>query len=383
VLLNNIWDNLLAEIGTARRIELSELKSLSNASAFFDASEAQASRLVDRVGYLDELIQHLAETHRYSDYEDTFQQVNLIDYGSARGFEWDSRMITGERIAVVYAEGDIIDGYDHVDFVGGDWLAYELRRLRNDPEVRAVVLRVNSPGGSAVASEIIQREARLLAEEKPLIVSMGSYAASGGYWISAYAEKIFAQPYTITGSIGVFGLVFNIEGVAENLELHFDGVKTAPFADIYTINRPRTEEEMALIQKFTDQIYDAFIDKVAEGRSLDSTTVREIAQGRVWSGFSAKELALVDEIGGLDAAISEALSVADMEYYAIEQVPSAATFAETLALMLEEPGAPPVSKTPGLIQQLAAEFETIHSKLSSFNDPRSIYARMPFGLDEL
>lgn len=383
VLLNLIWNQLLAEIGAARGIGPEAIASLSDDSAFFSAEEARAAALVDQVAYLDEMIRHLSERYRYAEMGETFGQVNLLDYAATRGFEWDSTTYTGERIAVVYAEGDIVDGYDYIDFVGGDWLAYELRRLRNDPEVKAVVLRVNSPGGSAVASEIIQRETRLLAKEKPLIVSMGSYAASGGYWISAYADKILAQPYTITGSIGVFGLVFNIEGLAENLELHFDGVKTAPFADIYTVSRPRSEEEMALIQKFTDQIYNAFLAKVAEGRSLDASVVSEIAQGRVWAGTSARELGLVDEFGGLDAAIREALTLGELEYYAIEQVPSVATFAENLAMMLEQQGAPPVVKSPGLLEQLATEFENHNSKLRSFNDPRSIYARMPFGLDEL
>jgi len=382
VLLNDIWDSLLADIGNARSISPEAITRLSNESAFFNADEAQSSNLVDRVGYFDEVIVHLSETFAYADSEKTFRQVNLSDYASNRGFEWDGRSFEGERIAVVYAEGDIVDGYDYVDFVGGDWLAYELRRLRNDPDVKAVVLRVNSPGGSAVASEVIQREVRLLAEDKPLIVSMGSYAASGGYWISAYADKIYAQPYTITGSIGVFGLVFNIEGFAENMELHFDGVKTAPFADIYTISRPRSDEEMALIQKFTDQIYDAFLDKVAEGRSLQASEVAEIAQGRVWSGLSAIELALVDEIGGLNVAINEAMDAGDLEYYMIEQVPSATTFAENLVMMLEEPSSPPVVKNRNLVRRLAAEFETLNSKLRSFNDPRSVYARMPFGLDQ-
>jgi protease-4 len=383
MLLGNLWGQLLAEVSRSRRIGLEQLTAMTNESAFFSADEARDVDLVDQVGYLDELIGHLAESFE-ADYEgDSFRQVNLVDYAIGRGFESDSLAGTGERIAVVYAEGDIVDGFDFVDLVGGDWLAYELRRLRNDPDVKAVVLRVNSPGGSAVASEIIQRETRLLAEEKPLIVSMGSYAASGGYWISAYADRIFAQPYTITGSIGVFGLVFNIEGLAEKMELNFDGVKTAPFADIYSLSRPRTEEEMAVIQKFTDQIYEAFVARVAEGRSLDLSRVIEIARGRVWSGSSAKQLGLVDEIGGLHAAIAGAFDSAGIESYAIEQVPSVASFAENLAMMLEEQGAPPVVRSPGLVERVAGEFESLSGKLRSLNDPRSVYARMPFGLDQL
>lgn len=382
-LLNDLWQTLLAEISGSRKMDLPSITQLSEDDAFFTATDAQSAKLVDRVGYLDELIDYLASTYEYTEEEDSFRQVALIDYANSRGFEWDSIANQGDRIAVVYAEGDIVDGGDYFGFVGGDWLAYELRRLRNDDEVKAVVLRVNSPGGSAVASEIIQRETRLLAEKKPLIVSMGSYAASGGYWISAYADKIYAQPYTITGSIGVFGLVFNVQEMAANFAVQFDGVKTAPFADIYAVTRPRTEDEMELIQEFTDEIYDAFIDRVADGRSMEEATVREVAQGRVWTGLSAKELSLVDEFGGLHDAIVEAYAQTDLEYSAVEQVPSPATLAETLALMLEEGGAPPVAKSSSPVGQLSNKADAVTRQLRALNDPRSVYARMPYGLEGL
>jgi len=383
VLLNDLWSGMLGEISAGRTMEREALVQLTEKDAFFSGEDAATAKLVDKVGYLDELIDHLANTYKRDDDAETFQQVALSDYANTRGFEWDARATDGDRIAVVYAEGDIVGGWSSVDYIGGDWLAHELRRLRNDPGVQAVVLRVNSPGGSAVASEIIQRETRLLAETKPLIVSMGSYAASGGYWISAYADKIFAQPYTITGSIGVFGLVFNIEEMAKGYAVHFDGVKTSPFADIYTMSRPRTEEEMALIQKFTDEIYDAFIEKVADGRAVEESQVRAIAQGRVWSGASAKALKLVDSIGGLQTAINEATTLAGMDSLAIEQVPSAATFAENLAMMFEEPGAAPVARFPSAANRLAAQFKRLSTQLNGLNDPRGVYARLPFGIDGL
>lgn len=383
-LLNDLWSGMLGEISTGRTMELATLVQATEEDAFFSGEDAVEAGLVDKVGYLDELIDHLAGTHHRDEFAESFRQVAVSDYANARGFERDTRASDGDRIAVVYAEGDIVGGWSSVEYIGGDWLAYELRRLREDPAVKAVVLRVNSPGGSAVASEIIQRETRLLADAKPLVVSMGSYAASGGYWISAYADKIFAQPYTITGSIGVFGLVFNIEEVAENYAVHFDGVKTSPFADIYSVSRPRTEEEMALIQKFTDEIYDAFINKVADGRGVKEGQVREIAQGRVWSGTSAKALKLVDSMGGLQTAIYEAATLAGMERLAIEQVPSATTFAENLAMMLETPGAPPVAGLPrGAGSRLATQFKRLSTQLNSLNDPRAVYARLPFGLDGL
>jgi len=383
VLLNDLWSSLLAEIRTARNITAPKLLELTTNDAFFTAADAQAAGLVDRVGYLDELIDHLSNTHQRAASQDTFQQIDLIDYSNARSLEWDTTAKDGERIAIVYAEGQIIDGDQFPGFIGGDWLAKELRRLRNDKDVKAVVLRVNSPGGSAVASEVIQRETRLLAEAKPLIVSMGSYAASGGYWIAAYADKIYAQPYTITGSIGVFGMVFNIAEAAAGFEVHFDGVKTAPFADIYTMSRPRTDDEMALIQQFTDEIYHAFIDKVAEGRALETTKVRELAQGRVWSGLSAQELALIDEIGGLNAAINDAADLGDLDYLTIEQVPSPSTLGDTLTKMLEEAGAAPVAKASSPLNDIAAQADALTKQLRALNDPRSVYTRMPYGLEGL
>lgn len=382
-LLNDLWSGLLDEMSASRGIDREALVQLTVEEAFFSPERAQVVQLVDQLGYLDGLIDELVELYGSDASGESFRQVALADYAGARGFEWVAASHEGERIAVVYAEGDIVDGDDSIDYVGGDWLAHELRRLRNDPEVKAVVLRVNSPGGSAVASEIIQRETRLLAEKKPLVVSMGSYAASGGYWIAAYADRIFAQPYTITGSIGVFGLVFNIEGMADDFAVHFDGVKTAPFADIYTMSRPRTEAEMAMIQQFTDEIYDAFVARVAEGRSVDEAHVREIAQGRVWSGARADQLQLIDTIGGLRAAIDEAMELAGQGDLAIEQVPRVTTFAEELTLMLEESGGNPVARMPRAVSGLSVQLERLSVQLNGLNDPRGVYARLPFGLDDI
>jgi protease-4 len=383
VLLKDLWSSLLSEIRISRGISQQQILNLSAKDAFFTADAAQSALLVDRVGYLDELIDQLAEKYQYQAANETFRQIDLIDYASTRGFESDSAAKTGERIAIVYAEGEIIDGGNFPGYIGGDALAAELRRLRKDRNVKAVVLRVNSPGGSAMASEIIQRETRLLADEKPLIVSMGSYAASGGYWISAYADKIYAQPYTITGSIGVFGLVFNIQEAAEKFALQFDGVKTSPFADIYTPTRPRTEEEMALIQVFTDDIYDAFIQKVAAGRAIQPEEVSKIAQGRVWSGLSAQELDLVDAMGGLHAAITEAINRTQLTSLTIEQVPAPSTLGDTITLLLEESGAAPVAKASTPLNQIAAEVDVLTKQLQGLNDPRSIYTRMPYGFEGL
>src|SRR6185503_13684482 len=177
--------------------------------------------------------------------------------------------------------------------IGGTRFSRELRQLRQDPSVKAIVLRVDSPGGTASAAEAIQREIRLAKKAgKPVIVSMGTYAASGGYWISAYGDRIFAEPTTITGSIGVFGIQFDAKKLANDFGVTFDSVKTGKFADAVTITRPKTPDEMAVFQHMVDWAYDQFITKVAEGRNLKRDFVEEIAQGRVWSGMEAKKLGL-------------------------------------------------------------------------------------------
>ncbi|MGD1851596.1 MAG: signal peptide peptidase SppA, partial [Cyanophyceae cyanobacterium] len=208
------------------------------------------------------------------------------------------------QVAVVYGSGAIVNGKGSASQIGGDSLAETLRELRQDDDVAAVVFRINSRGGSATASEVIAREVELIAAEKPLVISMGDYAASGAYWIAAPASEIIAEPTTITGSIGVFGLLPNVQQLGTNNGVAWDSVQTGPLANLRSVTRPKSEAEMALLQSSVDWIYGEFINKVAEGRNLEPTAVDEIAQGRVWSGRAAKKLGLVDELGGLEMAIA-------------------------------------------------------------------------------
>jgi protease-4 len=252
-----------------------------------------------------------------------------------------------------------------------------LRKLRLDDSVQAIVLRVNSPGGSAAASEEIQRELRLTSKVKPVIVSMGTVAASGGYWISAYGDKIYAEPTTITGSIGVFGLFFNVQKLAGDLGLTFDIAKTGKFADALTISRPKTDEELALFQQLVDWIYGQFIGKVSEGRHLDRAAVEEIAQGRVWSGTEAKKLGLVDEIGGLDAAIKFAGQKAQLgDNYRVVEYPRKKALAEAIGDWLQGKRHEQARDTDAL-SQLMAQIKEQAETLREFNDPRGLYARLP------
>jgi protease-4 len=281
------------------------------------------------------------------------------------------------RIAVVYAEGAIVEGNGQPGEIGGDKFARELRKLRQDADVKAIVLRVNSPGGSATASEHIQREIRLARKAKPVVVSMGGYAASGGYWISTYSDRIFAEPTTITGSIGVFGLMLNVQKLANDLGFTFDHVKTGKFADTLTISRPKTDEEIAVIQRSVDWIYGEFVAKVAESRGLDAVRVQEIAQGRVWSGVEAKKLGLIDEIGGLDAAIRFAAQKAGLgDQYRLVEFPAKKELAEMIAEALE--GLRPSNAHAGVMTSVVDTVRNELKTLEQFNDAQGIYARVPF-----
>jgi protease-4 len=280
-------------------------------------------------------------------------------------------------IAVVYAEGDIVDGDGEIGDVGGDRFARELRRLRQDDSVKAIVLRVNSPGGSATASEEIQRELRLTMRSKPVVVSMGTVAASGGYWISTYSDRIFAEPATITGSIGVYGMFLNVQQLATNLGFTWDTVKTGKLADMLTISRPKTDEELVVFQRLVDWIYEEFTAKVAEGRKLDKSKVLEIAQGRVWSGAEAKRLGLVDEMGGLQDALAYAAKKADLgRNYRVTEYPRKRQLAELINEILREV-APDQSQSHAALLTLVRPYEDQLHALLRLNDPRGLYARLP------
>jgi len=381
-LLDDIWSDLLADTAANRGVTTKDLQSIVDREGFIRADAALQSKLVNRVAYRDEVLEDLKARTGRKGTTKAFKQIGLSAYIDNMGDnvvreKKGMKPESGQgKIAVVYAEGVIVDGNGESGEIGGDKFARELRKLRQDPEVKAIVLRVNSPGGSASASEHIQREVRLAKEAKPVIVSMGSYAASGGYWISTYGDRIFAEPTTITGSIGVFGLMVNVQKLANDLGFTFDSVKTGKFADTMTISRPKNEEELAVIQRAIDWVYSEFIDKVSKSRGIELARVQEIAQGRVWSGAEAKKLGLVDEIGGLDAAIHFAAEKAGLgEKYRLAEFPAKKELSEMIADALE--GLKPANSHAGAITTMVDSMrEELHT-LEQFNDAQGIYARLP------
>lgn len=375
-LLGDLWQEFKTTVGKDRKLNPQQIQAIADGQGVLLADEALKNRLVDKVAYFDEVVTDLKQLTESEADDKTFKQISLPAY--ARVVEHDKTNHSSNKVAVVYAEGDIVDGAGSPREVGGDRLARQLRELRLNDNVKAVVLRVNSPGGSVTASEVIQREVVLLKKVKPIVVSMGDMAASGGYWISTYADHIYAEPNTITGSIGVFGLLPNVQKLANSQGITWDVVKTARFADSETVTRPKSAAELAMHQRAVDSIYDRFLDKVAESRKLPKPKVATLAQGRVWSGSTAKQLGLVDDIGGLSSAIQDAAKRAKLgNDWELEEYPKIQTFEEQLLkAFLGDSTAK--AKTP--TDPLTAEFLKFQKDLGalrSLNDPLGIYVRLP------
>jgi len=377
-LLNDLWDTFVTTIATDRPLDATAIQAITDKTGVLMAEEAVSQKVVDRVAYADEIETRLKEISEVTEPDESFRQIDPEAYVNAIQLYEDDR--DAEEIAVIYARGSIVDGEGDGEQIGGDRLAQELRDLRVDDDVKAVVLRVDSPGGSATASEVIKREVALISEIKPIVVSMGNVAASGGYWISMAADEIIAEPNTITGSIGVFGLRFNLEQLATNNGATWDSVQTAPFANLETVSRPKNTTELALIQKFIDRIYDKFVSEVAEGRDLPEAKVRELARGRVWSGTAALNNGLVDQLGGLDTAITSAAKRAELDEWRVEEYPRTKTLEEKLLERLE--GIHLFSHRRAATNTAAIEHEwqrlqTELADLASFNDPIGAYTRLP------
>ncbi len=391
-LIDDLWQDLTVTIEGARKLSPGELQKIVDAKGFIRADAALQFKLVDRVVYHDVVLAELKQATGRQGSDKPFKQINLKEYArlvSGSGLipkrashEKIEVSATGKgRVAIVYAEGEIVDGNGNEEgYVFGEKTARMLREIRQDKDVKAVVLRVNSPGGSVSASEAIARELSLLHQDKTVVVSMGTLAASGGYWISTHSDRIFAEPTTITGSIGVYGMFLNIQGLMnDKLGLTFDTVKTGKFADAATITRPKTADELALFQESVDWVYDQFLTKVVSSRKLTRPVVEEIAQGRVWSGREALKLGLVDELGGLATAIKYAAQKAKLgDNFKVVEYPRPKQFAEQFTEALdprrrEQSFFGPVGL---LINEVTAELKT----LEKFNDPRGLYARLPFDL---
>ena len=305
---SSIWGTMVADIAKERNLSIDSLNMFATDLSAMMAEDALANRMVDGLKYEDEVEDILREKLELDADEDiTF--VTLGEYIAANPY---TPSYSDNKIEVIYAEGQIVQGTSEQGTLGSSTLADQLAEARMDEEVKAVVLRVNSPGGSALASEVIWREMELLRQQKPVIVSMGDYAASGGYYISAPADAIIADATTLTGSIGVFGLMFNAEKALNNkLGITIDVAKTNPSADMGMPFRAVSSNERTKIMRSIEQVYSTFVNHVADGRNMTFDSVDAIGQGRVWTGNDGNRIGLVDEIGGLKYAIAVAADKAE------------------------------------------------------------------------
>jgi protease-4 len=326
-LLQYIYKNLLVRTAKARNIDTATLHRYADQMLIRTAHDAARYKMIDGVKYDDEVQAEIKQLIKI----EKDKKINFVSTGKyAKAVNYKRRTGT-DRIALIYAEGDIVDGKGSQEQIGGDRFRELVRKARFDDKVKAVVFRVNSGGGSALASEVMWREISLTRKVKPVILSFGNVAASGGYYIAADADSIFAQPTTITGSIGVFTIVPNMQNFFRNkLGVTFDGVKTAAHADAMSAVKPLTETEKRFIQADVDSIYITFMTRVAQGRDMNMAEVDSIAQGRIWTGEKALALGLVDRLGNIQDAIDCAARMAKLKEYGVREYPEPQTVIDML-----------------------------------------------------
>lgn len=371
-LLGSIWNEMTAEISKSRNVSAEELNNIANNLSAPDGKSAVNAKLVDELLYKDQVIAKLASFAKIEKDKDP-EAISLAKYDQVIP---EDQKYSKEKIAVIYANGEVVMGSDSKNLSEKE-ISATIREARKDENIKAIVLRVNSPGGSALASEIIWREMELARKAKPVVVSMGDLAASGGYYITAPANVIYAQPTTLTGSIGVFGVLFNAEkGLKDKLGITVDVAKTNSHADMGQPFRMLNNDETAAIQKEIERIYGTFTGHVSAGRRLPVSYIDSIGQGRVWSGVMAQKLKLVDKLGGLTDAIAEAAKLAKLKEYKTVDLPEQkSTFSQIMAEFTGE------SISTMFARGQFEESIKSYNEIRSFIKNQGVQARLPFWLE--
>ena len=366
--LKSIWSEIITDISEDRGMSIESLNAIADNAYGRDATLALEHKLIDAVIYEDEYETKLNESIDASE----ASVISLEDYiASGKG---RIKATSKDRIAVIYAQGQIMYGKGNEDIIGQGLINEAIKKAVKDKKTKAIVLRVNSPGGSALASELIWRELELAKKEKPLVVSMGNYAASGGYYIAAGADKIVAEPTTITGSIGVFGMLPNAYEFAKDIGINAEQVSTNNNPD-YSFFEPMDKRFYEVTKEGVEHIYDTFVSRVAAGREMSTTAVNEIAQGRVWTGKEAKEVGLVDELGGLQEAINIAADLAEIGDYRIRNYPNyKKDFKDSFGVF---PFAK-VDKEAIIKETLGDEEYRLYKRINDMKNLKGIQARMPY-----
>lgn len=375
-LIGSLWNSMVEEISRGRNISPENLNIIADTLGGRTTEYAKASGLIDDILFYDEYEAKLREALKLDEADD-LNTVLLEDYVIRSNKKVKNK--GGDKIAVIFAQGEILYGEGGPDVIGQGIINKALIKARDDEKVKAIVLRVNSPGGSALTSDIIWREVELAKEKKPVVVSMGNVAASGGYYIAAGADKIFAEPTTITGSIGVFGTIPNVTELAEDIGINAEQVGTNKNSVDYSLFEPMTDEFRKNVQDGVENTYETFLSRVAKGRNITVAEVDSMAQGRVWSGVDAKRIGLVDELGNLNDAIAEAAKMANIDEYGIKKFPRYKTGFERL--MEDLGGASAKAKQDFIEEEVGAEAYSILKQFKSTMEQKGIQARMPFVLD--
>lgn len=375
-LIGSLWNSMLEDISDTRNIMPKDLNNIADTLGGRTPELAVQSKLIDAVAFYDEYETTLKRAVD-SVLDEELNVVLLEDYVIRSNKKATN---SGEdKVAIVFAQGEIIYGEGGPDVVGQGIITEAIREARDDDKVKAIVLRVNSPGGSALTSDIIWREIELAKEKKPVVVSMGNVAASGGYYIAAGADKIFAEPTTITGSIGVFGAVPNITGLAEDIGINAEQVGTNANSVDYSVFEPMTDEFREVVQESIESTYETFLDRVSQGRNISVAEADSMAQGRVWSGVDAQRLGLVDSLGNLEDAIAEAAKMAEMKTYGIKKFPKYKSGFERF--MEDFAGAGAKAKQNLIEEEIGAEAYSLLKQVKTAMDQKGVQARMPFVLN--
>lgn len=378
VLLNSIWNTIVGDIANSRKLSVLQLNAIANSLSARTPELALANKLVDKVAYEDEYHDAIRSKLKLTK-DEKYNIVSVTDYAktAASTVEDYSKK---DIIAVIYAQGEIAGGEGDVNIIGEGSIKRSLQDAREDKNVKAIVLRVNSPGGSALTSELIWREIEITKKTKPVVVSMGNYAASGGYYIAANADRIFAEPNTITGSIGVFGMLPNMNQLGKNIGINAEQVKTHDNANGYSIFEPIDENFKGFVLESIEKTYATFLKRVADGRKMTTEQVDVIAQGRVWTGIDAKKIGLVDEIGGLDDAIKYAAKLGKTTSYRTENFPEyEKSFEDLLANFTGM--AMFKTKEQLLKEQLGEEGFQMLEQIKRIKSRKGIQAIMPYELE--
>ncbi|MFT4525555.1 MAG: protease-4 [Bacteroidia bacterium] len=371
--VGSIWNSIVGAIGESRGISADELNRYANEALIRNADSCLAYNLVDKLIYKDEVLAELKSRLGLEE-DDDIESISLARYKNVPENRDDGdKAYSKDRIAVVYATGGIESGKGDHETIGSETISKAIRKARKDENVKAIVLRVNSPGGSALASDVIWREVGLAKAAKPVIVSMGDVAASGGYYIACDATKILASPTTITGSIGVFGVLMNFKGLLNNkLGITIDTIKTNKFANLGSPYRPLNVEEREIIQGSVNEIYFDFIDKVGEGRGMSSADVDSIGQGRVWAGRDAMDIGLIDEYGGLERAIEIAAEEAGLENYRLKELPEQKD--QLMEIVAELTG----EKTKSGVKETLGPLYPYFKDIKEASEMKGVQARLPY-----